>query len=93
MNGKEPEATSVSKIVPSEARHDRAGHDGDAERRVTVFASQATGRRQGFVGETIGFLINNKKWWLGPIVIVLLVMSFLVILSATSIAPFIYTLF
>ena len=39
------------------------------------------------------FLLQNKKWWLLPIVIVLLTFGVLVLLSGTAAAPFIYTLF
>jgi len=40
------------------------------------------------------FLSKRKKWWLGPIVIVLLLLGLLVIFTESSaLAPFIYTLF
>ena len=39
------------------------------------------------------FLLHNKKWWLLPILLILLVLSLLVALSSTAIAPFIYTVF
>ena len=35
----------------------------------------------------------NKKWWLAPIVLALLVIGALVLLLATKAAPFIYPLF
>lgn len=38
------------------------------------------------------FLCQNKKWWMLPILIVLLVFGVLVFLSGTGFAPFIYTL-
>jgi hypothetical protein len=57
------------------------------------FARQATGARQGFLREFLSFLGHNKKWWLTPILIVLLVIGGLVILGGTAVAPFIYTLF
>lgn len=38
-------------------------------------------------------LRQNKKYWLLPIVIVLLLLGVIIILGATSAAPFIYTLF
>ena len=37
------------------------------------------------------FLRHNKKWWLLPIVLVLLVFGLLIFLSGTGAAPFIYT--
>ncbi len=47
----------------------------------------------GFFGELWGFLRQNKKWWLLPILIVLLLFGVLILLSGTGLAPFIYTLF
>ena len=38
------------------------------------------------------FLRHNKKWWLLPILIVLLVFGVLIFLAGTGAAPFIYTL-
>jgi len=49
--------------------------------------------RGGFLGELWGFLAQNKKWWLLPILILLLLFGLLIILSGTGLAPFIYTLF
>jgi len=49
--------------------------------------------RIGFVSEFWGFLKHNKKWWLVPIILCLLVFGLLIFLSSTGIAPFIYTLF
>jgi hypothetical protein len=43
--------------------------------------------------ELLSFLRHNKKWWLLPILIVLLAFGTLIILSGTAAAPFIYTLF
>ena len=40
------------------------------------------------------FLKVRKKWWLGPIIIMLLLLGMLLITaSSTPLAPFIYTLF
>ena len=41
-----------------------------------------------------GYMRTHKKYWLGPIVLVLLLIGTLVVLTQGSvIAPFIYTLF
>lgn len=47
----------------------------------------------GFFSELWGYLRQNKKWWLVPILIVLLLFGVLTLLSSTGLAPFIYTLF
>jgi drug/metabolite transporter superfamily protein YnfA len=52
-----------------------------------------TKRQTNFAGEFWYFLRNNKKWWLLPIVTVLVLFGVLVFLSGTAAAPFIYTLF
>jgi hypothetical protein len=51
------------------------------------------GGREGFLAETWAFMKENKKWWLLPIVAVLLLFGALVLLSGSAVAPFIYTLF
>ena len=38
-------------------------------------------------------LLERKKYWLMPVVFVLLLLGVLVFLSGTAAAPFIYTLF
>ncbi|HTL73043.1 MAG TPA: DUF5989 family protein [bacterium] len=43
--------------------------------------------------EFLDFLRHNKKWWLLPIVLILLLLGLLVLLSGTAIAPFLYPLF
>jgi hypothetical protein len=58
-----------------------------------AFAEEAERPSTGLVREFIGFLAHNKKWWLGPIIFVLLLVGLLVILAGSSVAPFIYTLF
>jgi len=45
------------------------------------------------IREFLEFLATNKKWWLGPIVLVLLCLGALFLLTSTAAAPFIYTLF
>jgi hypothetical protein len=58
------------------------------------FEQMARNRREkSFVGELWGLLRQNKKYWLLPIILVLLLLGVLVFLSGTAAAPFIYTLF
>jgi len=45
------------------------------------------------VREFLVFLGENKKYWLLPIILVLLALGLLIILGGSSAAPFIYTLF
>ena len=39
------------------------------------------------------FLRYNKKWWLLPIVLVLLALGTIILLGGTAVAPWIYTIF
>ena len=45
------------------------------------------------VTEFWGFLRANKKWWLLPILLVMLLLGLLILMSGSFAAPFIYTLF
>jgi len=49
--------------------------------------------RAGFFSELWGFLKQNKKWWLLPLIMALLILGLLIVLAGTGLAPFIYTLF
>ena len=57
------------------------------------FEQQALEAQQGLVAEFIDFLRYNKKWWLTPIILVLLALGILAWLSASGAAPFIYPMF
>jgi hypothetical protein len=44
--------------------------------------------------ELLGFIWRGKNWWLGPLVVVLALLTFVVVfLEGSAIAPFIYVLF
>ncbi len=45
------------------------------------------------MGELWYFVRTNKKWWLVPILLFMLLFGGLMMLSGTALAPFIYTLF
>jgi len=70
-------------------------HKPDAEQpdRADDFADQAEQGQMGFFREFGDFLLHNKKWWLTPIILVLVLISGLLLLSGSAAAPFIYTLF
>jgi hypothetical protein len=52
-----------------------------------------SGSESSFIGELWALLRQKKKFWLIPIVCVLLLLGVLVFFSTTAAAPFIYTLF
>jgi hypothetical protein len=57
------------------------------------FEKNASAQSSGMLGEFLHFLMHNKKWWLFPIILILLLMGILVVLGGTAAGPFIYTLF
>jgi hypothetical protein len=50
-------------------------------------------REASFLQELWGLMREHRKYWLMPIIVVLLLFGLLVSLSGTAVAPFIYTLF
>ena len=47
-----------------------------------------------FIGELWAFMKERKKFWLLPIIVVLLLFGTLIVLTqGSAVAPFIYTLF
>jgi hypothetical protein len=58
------------------------------------FEQMAQNRQEtSFLGELWTLIREKKKFWLVPIILVLLLLGVLVLLSGTAVAPFIYTLF
>jgi hypothetical protein len=55
---------------------------------------RTAGRRIGIAGELLRFFGQHKRWWMLPMILVVLVTATLIILAQSSaLAPFIYTLF
>jgi hypothetical protein len=50
-------------------------------------------RRDSLAREFLRFLGQNKKWWMIPILAVLLMLMGIVMLGATGVTPLMYTLF
>ena len=67
---------------------DRQASTGGAD-----FARQAEGRSRGLVMEFLAFLRRDKKWWLVPVVALLLLFGTLIMIGGSTLAPFIYALF
>ena len=58
---------------------------------IVVARSSGVG---SLLGELWAFMRVRKKWWLGPIVVVLALFGALIVFSqGSAIAPFVYTLF
>jgi hypothetical protein len=49
--------------------------------------------RRGLLRDFWDYLMENKKWWILPIVIGILALMLIIMASTPALAPFIYTLF
>ena len=87
---------------PSHGQSGRASISASSERPRSRIAKREktsndfeTARREQrrICVRVLGFPRHSKKWWLLPIVVVLVVFGVLILLSGTAAAPFIYTLF
>src|SRR5207249_8639543 len=75
------------------ARGRRLAHPVRAGLRSSM-AFEESREKLGIVGELWAFMRVRKKWWLGPIVMMLALLGLLVIFTqGSAVAPFIYTLF
>lgn len=57
------------------------------------FLEQSRAPRQALWRELWQLLNEHKKWWLTPIVVVMLLLGLIALFAGGSAAPFIYTLF
>ena len=56
--------------------------------------ARASSNKMSIFGELWAFMRVRKKWWLAPIVIVMLLVGTLLMLAqGSALAPFIYTIF
>lgn len=62
--------------------------DDDAFAQVSKTAGPQT-----FLGELWDYLSQTKKWWLAPILVVMVLIGVLLLASGTPLSPFVYTLF
>ena len=58
--------------------------------RVRWSAEPAT---PGLLADSVAFVVHSKKWWLIPIALALGLLSMVVTLSGSGVAPLMYTLF
>ena len=56
------------------------------------FREAGKGKQPSLFAEFSIFILENKKWWLIPILLVLGLVGLLVVLGSSGAAPFIYTL-
>lgn len=46
-----------------------------------------------FLKEIFSFIVQTRKWWLAPLLFILLIIGLLVLFADSAVAPFIYSLF
>ena len=63
----------------------------ESKKQANEFQSEAQGKRTNLLQELWGLMSHTKKWWLTPIIIVLLLLGLFFIVGTA--APFIYTFF
>ena len=81
---------------PLEAKGNESSSDGplgDGSSQKFAFEQAAQQQAPNVIVEFTDFLLHNKKWWLTPIILVLLVFSVFIALTSSALAPFIYVLF
>jgi hypothetical protein len=57
------------------------------------FERAADDRPPNLIVEFWGFLRHNKKWWLLPILLVLVILGAILFVATTGVAPFLYPFF
>jgi hypothetical protein len=60
---------------------------------VSSLEQQADQKSASLLSELFSFLLHSKKWWLTPIIVILILLGLISFLGGTGAAPFIYTLF
>lgn len=84
--------SSTSQPLPDDG--DSTAADGEAKPANSSerFDRLAEQRGPGLLRQLFDFALENKKWWLIPIIIVLLLVAVFIFISGTA-GPFIYPLF
>jgi hypothetical protein len=65
---------------------------GDGE-RGSELGAEASKKRVSFIGELLSFAQANKRWWMIPIVVLLLLVGGLLVLGSSGVGALIYPLF
>jgi len=71
----------------------REGWQRSESQQARAFTDEAEREGHGVMREFWSLLRHNKKWWLAPIILSLVVLGAVIALSSTAVAPLIYTLF
>ena len=61
--------------------------------RGREFEAKAQKRSAGPLGEFVYFLRRSRKWWMAPIIVMLVLVGVLLVMTSSAVAPLIYALF
>ena len=68
--------------------------ESDSESKSFEAQAEAAGRRgSGPLAEFAYFLRRSRKWWMTPIIAMLLLVGVLLVMAGTAVGPLIYALF
>lgn len=56
-------------------------------------ARRADAPRSGLLADLLGLMRRHRRWWLAPLLIVLLLVGVLLVVGASPLGPFLYPLF
>jgi hypothetical protein len=65
----------------------------EVDQRKSEFEQAGEQQQLSLIQEFYAFVLENKAWWLVPILLVFGCLGLLIVLGSTGAAPFIYTLF
>jgi len=71
---------------------EKQSNDHDTSKKEDL-ESLSKNESQSLFTEFIAFLGSNKKWWLTPVIIAIILLSILVMFGGSSLAPLIYPFF
>lgn len=68
-------------------------HEDAPDNRRNEFVRQARGRSSGPLREYFDLIRTTKKYWLAPMILVLLLLAAVILLSGSAMAPMHYAIF
>ena len=63
------------------------------EEKIAEFQDAASGRRPRITSDIWSFVWRNKRWWMIPMIAILMLLGFVVLLGSSGVGAFIYPLF
>lgn len=79
---------------PSQEQPEEASDAPSSREPSNTFAARAdSAREHGVLAESSYFLRRSRKWWMTPIIVMLLIVGTLLVMAWTAVGPLIYALF